>query len=86
MTLAVALQLNGFTVVLERKSGEKLVTFCFNPGDAGRTGELTDLVADYESRELLVEPRAFMRAQKQVRELLYTTLGVREGRQLNLRT
>lgn len=82
MALAVVLQLHGFTPVLEREVGDKRILFCFNPKEAGTNGELDSLVADYDSDEMLVEPKRFMIVQKKTRERLYDLMGTRDGRKL----
>ena len=85
LSLAVALSLHGYTPVLERRGSGQKVLFCFNPRDAGRDSELADLVTEFESDELLVEPKAFVIAQKRLREQLYDLLGVRKKREIQHR-
>jgi Domain of unknown function (DUF5659) len=78
MALAVSLQLNGFTPVLERAVGEGgRIYFCFNPQEATGNGALESLIEDYESEELLVEPKRFVSTQKKLRERLYDLTGGR---------
>lgn len=84
MALAIALQLNGFTPVLEKTDGDRRVHFCFNPNDAGGAAGLDSLVAEYDTGELLVEPKQFMVMQKKTRERLYDLLGVRDGRRIRV--
>ena len=82
LSLACVLQMRGFTPVFERDGQNPVIVFCFNPKEAGRQEELGDLVARFERREMLVEPREYMVVQKRIREKLYDLLGVRKGRRV----